>query len=54
MTKSNFEKRLNKVIYDYLNAHRVFIIYQIIIDFGYMRKYYVVDMFLRFKDKYTL
>ena len=54
MTYRGFEKRLNKVIYDTLNGHRLFDMYQMIIDFGCMVLYYVIDMFLKFKDKYAL
>ena len=36
MTNSGFEKRLNKVICNSLNAHRLFNVYQMIIDFCYM------------------
>ena len=36
MTNRGFEKRLNKVIYDILNGHRLFDMYQMIINFGCM------------------
>ena len=54
MTNSGFEKRLTKVIYNALNCHRLLNMHQMIIDFGFMVKYYAVDMFLRYKDKYAL
>ena len=54
MAISDFGKRLNKVIYDSLNARRPFHIHQMIIDFGYMVTYHVVNIFLRFKDEYAL
>ena len=36
MTNRGFEKRPNKVIYDNLNGHRLFNMFQMIIDFGCM------------------
>ena len=51
---SGFEKKLNKVIYDTLNGHKQFDIYKMITDFGHMLEYYLLDMILRYKDKYTL
>ena len=54
MTYSAFEKKLNKVIYDMLNGHRQFNMYKMITDFGHMLEYDVLDMFLRYKDKYAL
>ena len=54
MPTSSFEKRPNKVIYDTLNGHRPFNMYKMVIDFGYMVKYHVLDMFLIFRDKYAL
>ena len=53
MTNSCFEKRLKIEIYDTLNDHRLFNKYHMIIDFGFMIKYDVLDMILRFKDKYA-
>ena len=53
MTISGFEKRLKIAIYNNLNEHRLFDMYQIIIDFDCVVKYNVIDMFLRFKDKYA-
>ena len=44
MANSGFGKRLNKVIYNSLNAHRPFNIYQMIIDFGFMVTYYVLNI----------
>ena len=54
MTYSGLEKKLNKVIFDTLNGHRHFIMDKIITNFGHMLEYHVLDMFLRYKDKYAL
>ena len=53
MTNGGFEKRLNIGIYDTMNSHRLFDMYQIINDFGCMLEYDVLNKFLRFKEKYT-
>ena len=53
MKNSCFEKRLKIAIYDTLNDHWLFNMHQMIIDFGFMIKYNVLDMILRFKDKYA-
>ena len=37
-----------------LNGHRLFNMYQNIIDFGYNVTYYVIHMSLRFRNKYAL
>ena len=39
MTNGGFEKRLNIRIYDIMNGHRLFVMYQIINDFGCMLEY---------------
>ena len=54
MTYSGFEKKLNKVIYIMLNGHRQFNMYKMITDFGYLLEYDVLDMFLKYKDKYAI
>ena len=54
MTTSSFEKMLNIVIHDMMNGHRLFNMYQNRINFGYKVEYYVINMFLRFKDDYAL
>ena len=38
MTNGGFEIRLNILIYDNMNGHRSFDMYQIIIDFCYMQE----------------
>ena len=45
MTYSDFEKKLNKVIYNMLNGHRHLNMDKIIINFGHMLDYDVLDMF---------
>ena len=37
-----------------LNGHRQFNKYKMVTYFGHMLKYDVLDMFLRYKDKYAL
>ena len=54
MTNCGFEKRLNIGIYDAINDHRLFDMYQMISDFGCMLNHDVSNMFLRFKEKCTL
>ena len=54
MTNGGFEKRMKKGIYDTLNGHRLFNMCQKINDFGCMLELDVLDMFLRFKEKYAL
>ena len=54
LTNGGFEKKLNIRIYDAMNGHRLFDMYQMINDFGCMLEYDVLNMFLRFKEKYTL
>ena len=54
MTYSGFEKKLNKVVQNMLNGHRHFNISKMITNFSNMLEYDVLDMFLRYKDKYTL
>ena len=54
MTNGGFEIRLNILIYDTMNGHRLFNMYQIINDFCYMLEQDVLNMFLRFKEKYAL
>ena len=54
MTYSGFEKKLNKVIFNTLNSHRHFIMDKIITNFGNMLEYDVLNMFLRYTDKYAL
>ena len=53
MTKGGFEIRLNILIYATMNGHRLFDMYQIINDFCYMLEYDVLNMFLRFQDKFA-
>ena len=53
MTNSGFEIRLNILIYDTMNGHRLLIMYQIINHFCYMLEYDVLNIFLRFKEKYA-
>ena len=53
MTISGFEKRLKIAINNKLDDHSLFDMYQMIIDFGCVVKHNVVDMFLRFEDKYA-
>ena len=53
MKNNSFEKRLKTEIYDTFYDDRLLHMYQIIIYSGFMIKYNVVDMFLRFKDKYA-
>ena len=45
MTNSGFEKKLKIAIFNTLNGHRLFNMYQMIIDFGCMIKYNVVHYF---------
>ena len=45
---------LNIVIHNMLNVNRLFNMYKNIINFGYNVDYYVIHMFLRFRDKYAL
>ena len=45
MTNSGFGKRLKIAIYNTLNDHRLFNMYQMILDFGCVIKYNVVDYF---------
>ena len=54
MTYSGFEKKLNIVIYDILNGHGQFDMYEMVTDFGHMLEYDLLDMILRYKDKYAL
>ena len=54
MTNSGFEKRLNVGIYNNINGHRSFDMYQMINDFGSMLEYDVLNMVLGFKEKYAL
>ena len=54
MTYSGFEKKPNKVIYDMLNGHTQFNMYKMITDFGHILEYDVLDLFLRYKEKYAL
>ena len=56
MINGGFEIRLNILIYDNMNGHRLFYMYQIINDFCYMLEPDVLNMFLRFrpKEKYAL
>ena len=54
MTNGGFEIRLNILIYDTLNGHRLFDTYQIINNFCYMLEYDVLNIILRFKEKYAL
>ena len=54
MTNGSFEKRLNVGIYDNINVHRSFDMYQMINDFGSMLETDVLNMFLGFKEKYAL
>ena len=54
MTYSGFEKKLSKVIYNTLNGQRHFNMDIIITNFGHMLEYDLLDMFLRYKDKYAL
>ena len=54
MTYSGFEKKLNKVMCNMLKGHRQFNMYEIVTDFGHMLKYDVINMFMRYKDKYAL
>ena len=54
MTNGGFEKRLNIGIYDAINNHRLFDMYQMISDFGCILKHVVLNIFLRFKEKCTL
>ena len=54
MTNGGFEKRMKKGIYDSLNVHRLFNMCQRINDFGCMLELDVLNMFLRFKEKYAL
>ena len=42
MTTNSFEKKLNKVIHNIVNSHRLLNMYQMTIDFGFV------------VDKYTL
>ena len=37
-----------------LKGHRQFNMYEIVTDFGHMLKYDVINMFLRYEDKYAL
>ena len=53
MTNGGFEIRLNILIYDTMNGHRLYKMYQIINDFCYMLEHDVLNMFLRFKEKYA-
>ena len=48
MTNGGFDIRLNILIYDTMNGHRLFDMYQTINDFCYMLEYYVLNIFLRF------
>ena len=54
MTNGDFEIWVNIGIYDNMNGHRSFDIYHMINDFGSMLEYDVLNMFLRFKEKYAL
>ena len=54
MTYSGFERKLNKSICNMLNGHRQFNMYNMITDFGHMLEYDVINIFLRYKDKYVL
>ena len=54
LTNGGFEKRMKKGIYDTLNGHRLFNMCQMINNFVCMLEYDVLNMFLRFKDKYAL
>ena len=54
MTNGGFEIRVNILIYDTMNGYRLFDMYQIINDFCYMLECDVLNMFLRFKEKYAL
>ena len=54
MTNGGFEIRLNILIYDTMNGHRLFDMYQIINDFCCMLEYDVLNMFLRFQEIYAL
>ena len=54
MTNGGFEKRMKKGIYDILNGHRLFNMCQRIDDLVCMVELYVLNMFLRFKEKYAL
>ena len=54
MTDRGFEKKINKAICTTLNGHRQFNMYNMITDFGHMLEYDVINMFLRYKDKYAL
>ena len=47
MTNGGFEKRLNIRIYDNMNGHRSFDMYQMINDFGSLLEYDDLNMFLR-------
>ena len=53
MTYSGLEKKLNKAICNMLNGHRQFDMYKMVTDFSHMLKYDVINMFLRYKDKYA-
>ena len=46
ITYSDFEKKLNKVIYNMLNCHRHFSMDKIITNFGDMLEYDVLITFL--------
>ena len=48
MPNGGFEKRLNVGIYDNVNGHRSFDMYQMINDFGSMLEYDVLNMFWGF------
>ena len=54
MTYSGFEKRLNKVIYNMLNGHRLFKMHKMTTDFGNMLECDVLNMFSRYEGKYAL
>ena len=54
LTNGSFKKKLNIRIYDAMNGHRLFDMYRMINDFGCTLEYDVLNLFLRFKEKYTL
>ena len=53
-TYSSFEKMPNMVISNILNGHRHLNMYKFMVEFYCRVGYFILGMFLRFKDKYAL
>ena len=54
MTNGGFEIRLNILVHDTMNGHRLFYMYQIINHFCFMLEHDVLNMFFRLKEKYAV